>query len=49
MEKIEKYIDRFFSKTKKNIRYTLKSDEMSIFMNKIMAMLRVTVRHYLKC
>lgn len=32
MEKIKSYIDRFFRKTKKNLNYTLKSEEMSVFM-----------------
>lgn len=35
MDKIRRYIDRFFSKTKKNKNYAMKSDEMFVFMDKI--------------
>lgn len=35
MEKIKSYIDRFFSKTKKNKEYAMKSDELFIFMDEI--------------
>lgn len=35
MNKIKSYIDKFFSKTQKNKKYTMKSDEMVIFMNEI--------------
>lgn len=36
MEKIRDYINRFFSKTRKNQNYTMRSDEMFAFMNEIM-------------
>lgn len=35
MEKIRNYIDRFFNKTTKNKCYTMKSDEMFVFMDEI--------------
>ena len=31
MEKIEKYIEKFFKKHKKNVRYDIHSDEMLLF------------------
>ncbi len=36
MDKIKNYIDRFFSKTRKNQNYTMRSDELFVFMNEIM-------------
>lgn len=36
MEKIRDYIDRFFGKTRKNQNYTMRSDELFVFMNEIM-------------
>ncbi len=36
MQKIRAYIDRFFSKTRKNQNYTMRSDELFAFMNEIM-------------
>ncbi len=36
MEKIRNYIDRFFSKTRKNQNYTMRSDELFAFMEEIM-------------
>lgn len=35
MDKIKKYVDRFFSKTTKNRHYIMKSDEMFAFMDEI--------------
>ncbi len=35
MQKIRDYIDRFFRKTKKNQNYTMKIDELFVFMNEI--------------
>lgn len=35
MDKIKSYIDRFFSKTKKNKEYAMKSDEFFVFMDEI--------------
>lgn len=37
MEKIKNYIDRFFSRTKKNQNYTMRTDEMFAFMEEIMS------------
>lgn len=36
MQKIRDYINRFFSKTRKNQNYTMRSDELFAFMNEIM-------------
>ncbi len=36
MEKIKKYINRFFGKTRKNQNYTMRSDELLAFMEEIM-------------
>lgn len=36
MQKIRDYIDRFFGKTRKNQNYTMRSDELFVFMNEIM-------------
>ena len=36
MQKIRDYIDRFILKTRKNRNYTMRSDELFVFMNEIM-------------
>lgn len=37
MQRIRDYIDRFFSKTRKNENYTMRSDELFAFMEEIMS------------
>lgn len=37
MQKIRDYINRFFSKTRKNQNYTMRSDELFAFMEEIMS------------
>lgn len=37
MDKIKKYVERFFSKTRKNQNYTMRSDELFVFVNEIMS------------
>lgn len=36
MQKIKDYIDRFFQKTQKNRNYTMRMDELFVFMKEIL-------------